>query len=252
MKILIKFLLVTALAALMACNTSGSSDELIVAITLPIRQVGPNGNVGDFNFLRGLAYGGTDAGIAFEGSIQHPIAPALWQHATDLGFSFPAGHEVVVRISPAQLGRITQFASNSTGTDSPMDRGPGNGANAVHGLEGTGFSNVIFFRMAAAWRGYGWEHHMVNVTAADFLNTPFPINAFGGGVINYTINRRSTPAYSAATIAASGIPTGGTGAPSEDGQRQLGFILVGPRSAFEKAGLVVAEGIDTNGNFILP
>ncbi|MCL2521114.1 MAG: hypothetical protein FWE37_08985 [Spirochaetaceae bacterium] len=255
MNILTKFLLVTALTALMACNTSGSSDdEIIVAITLPIRQVGPNGNPEQVNFARGLAYGQTDPDEAFESLMRNPISPALLIHAADLGYVFPDGKEVVVRITPAQFGRLLQWSSNSNNQASPLSRGPGHDNNEVWDfrIEHTDFTDIRFFRMASEWQGYDWTVFDTEDTAADFLNTPFPINAFGGGVINYTINRRSTPAFSPAAIAA--MPeagSGGTGAPSVDAARQIGFILVGTRSAFEEWNLIVAESVDADGRPIL-
>jgi hypothetical protein len=211
----------------------GDPNEVIYAVTLPIRHTG---NVAGFSTsASSFPTGSTNA---VSGAVDRLWA--VFGHAeivTTADILYGTGvvtafEETVVQI--ANTGEVpnnafdfltlgwTQDASSANGI---FQRAPGTTANNLTtGANLKGFTSIRMFRLSTNATSDGRTGNQTWTVFAD--NTPFPIKAIGTGEVIYTL-RNGRSATELVTPA--------------DGHRQIGYILVGPRSAFTDNNLKIVQ-----------
>ncbi|MCL2521115.1 MAG: hypothetical protein FWE37_08990 [Spirochaetaceae bacterium] len=289
MKTLSKFLLLIVLAALVACGDGRSAvsgvlgggvpptgpggggpggpggnalepdaDGLIRVVTLPIRfrinNVATATAWGLHNFANpDPSASAFTANNAADALLTNATMAQLTVNARRVGFDsvWPAdaAQEIVVRISISEFDRLLAITSGTAGHLETMGENraniffvfpglvpnptfPNAPSGVVTNTIGT-FTDVRVFWMAG--RAGGGSDSAPNTTP----NTPFNIAAIGGGTVRYVQNNRAFT-----------FVEGQSYNNNAERQRQIGFLLVGPPSAFNN--YIVAQSVDGSGIPILP
>lgn len=198
-------------------------DDSIFAVTLPIRFTGSNIGIGpipDTAAARNVqeiaaGLGNLTAAEAYRAN-----------HLTGLGFV--EDREIVVRITRQEFMRVRNTWMGSGTNNSPVipfAHGPHHALN-VAGPGLRGFREIRFFRMGASasneWPGTP--------------NASFVIEAMAGADVIYLVGNRTMNPRPAWGVSPS-VGSPGAATPSNDGMRQIGMLIRGPREAFDAANL---------------